>query len=185
WRLCTEFPWLSNRGPSCVNEFFGRFATRSLSRLDGLILHGEIAFATGQAVFVRAAICNWRGDEISVRWRRRRSPFERRRFPRIVIHFFAALDAPKEIDDERNLSEPHDPRCPGDRLVPFEAGQSPDRMVIRQVPSLPAVIPAPMHPRHSLQEHRKKDRVHADERGPEMHFPPELAHLSPGRFREP
>jgi len=28
-----------------------------------------------------------------------------------------------------------------------------------------------MHPRHSLQEHRKKDRVHADERRPEMHLP--------------
>src|SRR6185436_5548779 len=65
------------------------------------------------------------------------------------------------------------------------AGQSPDGMVIRHVPSLPAVIPAPMHPRHPLQEHRKKDRVHADERRPEMHFPPELAHLSPGRFWEP
>src|SRR4030095_3636457 len=123
-----------------------RFAARSLGGLHWLILHGEIAFATGQAVFVRAAICNWRGEEISVRWRRRRSPFERRRFPRIVVSFFAVLEAPKEIDDERNLSEPHDPRCPGDGLVPFEAGQSPNGVRIRQSPSLPAVIPAPMHP---------------------------------------
>src|SRR4030095_673934 len=107
------------------------------------ILHGEFAFATGQAVFVRAAICNWRGDEIAMRWRRRRSPFERRRFPRIVVHFFAVRDAPEEIDDERNLSEPHDPRRPGDRHVPLEASQSPDRMVIRHVPSLASVIPNP------------------------------------------
>src|SRR5438874_5667043 len=133
-----------------VNKLCGRFATRSLSRLHRLILHREVAFATRQAVFVRAAICDWRGEEISVRRRRRRSPFERRRFPRIVVHFFAVPDAPEEIDDERNLSEAHDPRCPGDRPVPFEAGQSPDRMIIRHVPSLPAVIPAPMHPGHAL-----------------------------------
>src|SRR6266536_6504351 len=134
-----------------MDELCGRFATRSLISFHRLILHGEVAFATGQAVFVRAAICNWRSEEIAVRWRRRRSPFERRRFPRIVVHFFAVLDAPKEIDDERNLSEPHDPRCPRDWLVPFKPGQSPDRVIIRDVPSLPAVIPAPMHPGHALQ----------------------------------
>src|SRR6266513_1733443 len=168
-----------------VNKLCGRFAARSLSGFHRLILHREVAFATWQAVFVRAAICNRRGDEISVRWRRRRSPFQRRRFPWIVVHFFAVFDAPKEIDNEWNLSEAHDPRCPGDRLVPFEAGQSPDRMIIRHVPSLPAVIPAPMHPGHALQEHRKKDRVHADQRRPEMHFAPEVAHLSASRFGEP
>src|SRR4029077_3092377 len=185
WKLCTGFPCFSNRGPLYVNEICWGFAARSLSRFHRLILHGVVAFATGQAVFVGAAICNWRGEEIAVRRRRGRSPFERRRFPRIVVHFFAVLDAPKEIDDERNLSEPHDPRCPGDRLVPFEASQSPNRVRIRKGPSLPAVIPAPMHPGHSLQEHRKKDRVHADQRRPEMHLPPEVAHLSAGRFREP
>src|SRR4030095_8989329 len=120
-----------------------RFAARSLGGLHWLILHGVVAFATGQAVFVRAAICNWRGEEIAVRRRRRRSPFECRRFPRIVVHFFSLLDAPKEIEDDGNWSEPHDPRSPGDRHVPLEAGQSPDRMVIRHVPSLPAVIPTP------------------------------------------
>src|SRR5439155_17145780 len=36
------------------HKFFGRLATRSLSRCDGLILHGEIAFATRQAVFIGA-----------------------------------------------------------------------------------------------------------------------------------
>ena len=95
-----------------MDELCGRFAACSLIRFHRLILHGVVAFATGQAVFVRAAISNRSGDEISMRWRRRRSPFERRRLPRIVIYFFAVFDAPKEINDERNLSESHDPRCP-------------------------------------------------------------------------
>ena len=42
-----------------------------------------------------------------------------------------------------------------------------------------------MHSSHALQEHREKDRVHADQRRPEMHFAPEVAHLSAGRFGEP
>ena len=42
-----------------------------------------------------------------------------------------------------------------------------------------------MHPGHSLQKHRQKDHVHTDERWPEMHFPPELAHFSASCFREP
>ena len=70
-------------------------------------------------------------------------------------------------------------------VIPLKPSQSPDRVLVRQIPSLTAVIPAPMHPGHALQEHRKKDHVHADQRGPEMHFPPELAHLSAGRLREP
>src|SRR4029450_3882018 len=52
-------------------------------------------------------------------------------------------------------------------------------------PSLPTVIPAPMHSGHSLQKHGQKNDVHTDKRRPEVHFAPELAHLSTGRFREP
>src|SRR5215470_15789340 len=58
-------------------------------------------------------------------------------------------------------------------------------MVIRQVPTLPAVIPASMHSGHALQKHREKDHIHADQGRPEMHFSPELAHLSSRRFWEP
>src|SRR5205823_14915760 len=42
-----------------------------------------------------------------------------------------------------------------------------------------------MHPGYALQEHRKKNYVHADERRPEMHLAPEIIHFSAGRFREP
>src|SRR4029450_11140959 len=52
-------------------------------------------------------------------------------------------------------------------------------------PSLPTVIPAPMHSGHPLQEHGQKNDVHTDKRRPEVHFSPELAHLSTGRFRKP
>src|SRR3954451_1204191 len=104
-----------------MNKLRRRFAARPLSGFDRFILHGEIPFATGEAVFIGTAISNWRGEEVPV-WRRRRSsPLQRRRFPRIVVHFFTMPDAPEEIDNEGNLGEPHDPRCPGDRLVPFEA----------------------------------------------------------------
>src|SRR6266496_429368 len=42
-----------------------------------------------------------------------------------------------------------------------------------------------MHPSHSLQKHWQKNDVHADERRPEMHLAPELAHPSTSCFREP
>src|SRR5262249_5288022 len=52
-------------------------------------------------------------------------------------------------------------------------------------PSLSPVVPAPMHPCHALQKHRQENHVHTNERRPEMHPAPELAHLSTSRFREP
>ncbi len=42
-----------------------------------------------------------------------------------------------------------------------------------------------MHPDHALQEHGQKDCVHADERGPEMHLSPEVAHLSSSGLWKP
>src|SRR5437764_5805040 len=39
-----------------VNELCRRLSTRPLSGFHRFILHGEIPFATGQAIFVRAAI---------------------------------------------------------------------------------------------------------------------------------
>src|SRR5205823_3005028 len=57
--------------------------------------------------------------------------------------------------------------------------------LVRDAPSLTAVIPATVHSGHSLQKHRQKDHVHANESGPEMHLAPELAHFSASCFREP
>src|SRR5207249_9387702 len=70
-------------------------------------------------------------------------------------------------------------------MVPLKPCQSPNRVFVRHSPSLSAVVPAPMHPGHSLQKHRQKDHIHADERRPEMHFTPELTHLSASSSREP
>src|SRR5262249_3016549 len=64
-------------------------------------------------------------------------------------------------------------------------GQPPNRVRVREVPSLTAIIPAPVHSSHALQKHRQKDEVHANQRRPEMHFPPEIVHPSAGRLREP
>src|SRR5437764_15335668 len=58
-------------------------------------------------------------------------------------------------------------------------------MFTGDVPALAAIVPTPMHSEHSLQKHRQKNHVHADERGPEMHFSPELVHHPAGRFGEP
>ena len=48
-----------------------------------------------------------------------------------------------------------------------------------------AVVPAAMHARHTLQEHREKDAVDEDQRAPEMHTPEELVEHPPGGFRVP
>src|SRR5438045_9494826 len=92
----------------------------SLSRFDRFVLHGEIFSGAGQAVFVRSAISNRGGDEVSMRWRRRRSPLQSGRLPRIVVHFFTVVNAPEKIDDERNLRESYDPRRPRDASVPLK-----------------------------------------------------------------
>src|SRR5882762_937163 len=42
-----------------------------------------------------------------------------------------------------------------------------------------------MHSKHSLQEHRQENHVHAHERRPEMHLAPEIVHHSASRLREP
>ena len=91
-----------------------RLAASALRWLYRFVLHRVIAFAPRKAIFVRAAISDRRSDKVSVRRRRRRSPLQRGRFPRIVVHFFAVLDAPEEINDERNLGETHDPGRPRD-----------------------------------------------------------------------
>src|SRR5436853_4492450 len=58
-------------------------------------------------------------------------------------------------------------------------------MILGNIPSLAAVVPTTMHAQHSLQEHRQKDHVHADERRPEVHLAPELAHGSTGGLGKP
>src|SRR5258708_7104802 len=70
-------------------------------------------------------------------------------------------------------------------MVPLKTSQSPNCMVVRDAPSLSAIVPASMHSAHPLQKHRQKNKVHANKRCPKMHFPPELAHLSASCFREP
>src|SRR6266403_1263659 len=89
-----------------------RLAPCALGRFNRLVLHGKIAIATGQAVFVGAAIRHGRRNEISMGRRRRRSPLERGRFPWVVVHLFAMLDAPEKIDDKWDLCDAHDPGGP-------------------------------------------------------------------------
>ena len=70
-------------------------------------------------------------------------------------------------------------------MVPLKTSQSPNCVLVRDAPSLSAIVPASMHSGHPLQKHRQENQVHANERWPKMHFAPELAHLSASRFREP
>src|SRR4029077_12121323 len=116
----------------------------ALARFNRLILHREISSVAGQAVFVWPAIRHWRSHEISMRRRRRRGPLQRGGFPWIVVDFFAVLDAPEEVDDERNLRQTHDPRCPRDRLVPLEPSQPPN-VIAGHAPALATVVPTPVH----------------------------------------
>src|SRR5258705_1799561 len=70
-------------------------------------------------------------------------------------------------------------------LVLLTPDHPPSGLIVRRGPPLPALLPPPMHPGHSLQEHWKKNHVHADERRPKMYFAPEIVHLSAGRLGEP
>src|SRR5205814_6720691 len=154
-----EFPRLSRSPLNQLrrNKLGGRFAASSLGWFHRFVLHRVIALATGKAVFVRTTISNRSVDEVSVRRRRRRSPFQRGRFPWIVVYFFAVLDAPEEINDERDLGETHYPGRPRDGRVPLKAGQSPNGVLSRNAPSLTTVIPAPMHSSHPLQKHGQEN----------------------------
>src|SRR5205823_13331461 len=89
-----------------------RLPASALTWFHRLVLHREIAFAPGKAVFVGTAISHRGMNKISVRWRGRRSPFQRGRFPWVIVHLFAVFDAPKEINNEGDLGEAHDPGRP-------------------------------------------------------------------------
>src|SRR5262249_14263488 len=131
-RLCTEFPSVYEITIDSLrrNKFGWRLATSALLRFYRFVLHRIIAFPSGQAVLVWASIGYGSLNKIPVWWWRRRRPLQRGRFPRIVVHLFAVLDAPEEINDERNLGETHDPRRPGDGVIPLKAGQSPNRVFV-------------------------------------------------------
>src|SRR6202035_344156 len=92
WKWCTESPFVR------LDEHWllDRLAPRALGRFNRLVLHCKIAIATWQAVFVGAAISHGCRNEISMWRRRRRGPLERGRFPWVVVHLFAMLDAPKK-----------------------------------------------------------------------------------------
>src|SRR5260370_5360999 len=134
-----------------------------LNNNNSLVLRAKILLRPANAVIVGAAIHSERLRKISVRRRRRRGPLQRGGFPRIVVDFFAVLGAPEEIDDEWNLRQSHDPRCPRDRLVPLESSQSPNRMIAGHAPALPTIVPTPVHAEHSLEIHREENHVHANE----------------------
>ena len=82
------------------------------------------------------------------------------------------------------MRQAHDPRRPRDRRVPLKTGQAPD-VFAGQRPTLSAIVPAAVHAEHPLQKHRQKNYIHANERRPKMHFPPELVHDAASRFRVP
>ena len=150
-------------GLAVEGALWGAFGTtgQRCTATSRLILHREIALPARQAVLVWSAVGCRRNGEIPVRRWRWCGPLEGGRFPRIVVHLLAALDAPEEIDDERNLRQAQTPSGDRDRCVPFEPSQAPD-FFARERPALPAVVPAAVHAEHALKEHRQKDDVHAD-----------------------
>src|SRR5271163_3989971 len=84
-------------------------------RLVRLVLWCEIAALAGDAVLIRAAKDFQRLVKVAVRRRGRRLPFESGCIPRIVrSDFLAPIDAPEEIDDERNLRQAQGPDGVGD-----------------------------------------------------------------------
>src|ERR1051326_1180913 len=89
------------------------------------VLRRVIVGLSGDAVFVRAAMHLGHGGEVAMRRRSRRLPFQRSRMPGSVgLNFLSVADAPKQIDDERNLSESETDRGPENPLMqPHYVGQ--------------------------------------------------------------
>src|SRR5260370_16348459 len=125
-----------------------------------MVLRAKILLRPANAVIVGSAIHSERLRKISVRRRRRCGPLQRGGFPRVVVDFFAVLDAPEEIDDERNLGQSHDPCCPRDRLVPLESSQPPNRLIPGHPPALPTIVPTPVHPKPALPKLPHENPLH-------------------------
>ena len=71
-----------------------------------LVLRGEVFGFAGHAVLVGATVDFRDLGEIAVGRRRWRLPFERGRIPRIIrLNLWPIVDAPKEINDERDLRQ--------------------------------------------------------------------------------
>src|SRR5258707_882180 len=72
--------------------------------LFGFVLWREIRGVPGHAVLVRAAIDVGNLREIAMRRRRRGLPFQGRGVPGIIrSYFLPILDAPEQVDNERDL----------------------------------------------------------------------------------
>src|SRR5260370_37637222 len=134
----------------CVNPRRYGHGRLSVWATNSVVMRAKILRRPANAVIIWSAIHRERLRKISVRRRRRRDPLQRGGFPRVVADFFAVLDAPEEIDDERNLGQSHDPRCPRDRLVPLESSQSPNGVIAGYAPALPTIVPTPVHAEHPL-----------------------------------
>src|SRR4030095_9573218 len=82
-----------------------RLGPSSFALAHRIVLHRVIAPASRKAVFIRPAIRDRRRDKVAV-WRRGGGrPFQRGRFPRIVVYLFPVADAPEKINDEKNLRQ--------------------------------------------------------------------------------
>jgi len=170
-----------------VNEIRGGFATRSLIRFH------RLHFAWCSRVRDRAG-CIRTGRDMQLAWRAKLpcGGGEGAVHSSVVAShglsftFSPCLMLQKKLMMKGNLSEPHDPRCPGDRLVPFEAGQSPRRYA-HSPGSIPARRPYQRRciPAMPCKNIGRKIAFMQISVGQKMDFSPELAHLSAGRFREP
>src|SRR3989338_6947230 len=92
---------------------------QSFRHLIGLLhsLRPEIVLLTGHAVLVRPAVNYRRRLKISMRWRRSRSPLERRRVPGVLIDFLAPEHTAEEVDDKGNLRQTQKPRGLRDKNI--------------------------------------------------------------------
>ena len=90
---------------------------------------------------------------------------------------FPVLDAPEEIDDERDLEDGEDPRAPRGDDVEVQHR-------LRKVVARAPVEQAPRDAGHAQEEHRHEDEIHADERAEEMDLAERLVHHPPGRLRD-
>ena len=115
--------------------------------------------------------------KIIVRRRRRRSPFQRRRFPRIIARLRPLEHAPEKIDHKNKLRRNRDDGCVGHELV--------NRHQLLQVRHFRILRISPRSTRHAQVVHRHEDRVRSRERQEEVHSSPGLIHHPSKHFRKP
>src|SRR5437868_6005489 len=150
----------------------------------GIGLHYEIRLSARHAVLIRSVMHHRLvPSEVVMGRRRRNSPLERSRFPRIYDRLLALIHTPNEVREEQYLNRGGEECRIRDELrnghYPFKKFKAFAGNFI------PMERVSSRRSGDSHDVHRNEDRVYADECKPEMHLADPFAHHPAEHLREP